>query len=307
MGLSRTLAVTGVDGFVGRHLAAMAAEQGWRVVGIAQAAAAPALASSLSEYYQADLRHEWPLDGGVDAVIHLAGLAAVGPSFAEPQRYIESNSSMVTTMCEALLAKGQRGTRIVGVSSGGVYAPPAASNPVSEDSPTVESSPYVVSKLLVEHQLAYYSRRGLDTVVVRPFNHVGPGQGPGFLIPDLALAMRDLTGEQPLRAGDLTTERDYTDVRDVARAYLMLAGADSLRSRVYNVASGNARSGHRVLELIAAAMGRSTPAVEIDPSRIRATDPRRITGAADRLRAEFGWQPEISLAKSIADFVGAIG
>jgi GDP-4-dehydro-6-deoxy-D-mannose reductase len=302
------LAVTGVDGFVGRHVARLASRRGWRVVGLARATELDGdLRSFLADYIPVDLRNEWPLAGKVDAIIHLAGLAAVGPSFGRPQQYIEWNSAMVTTICESILSNSQgraRPVRVVGVSSGAVYDSAAATDPLDEASPVAASSPYVISKLLVEQQLAYYAKRGLDTLVVRPFNHIGPGQNAqGFLIPDLAANLRALAPGDTLAVGDLSTERDYTDVRDVADAYLRLAEAPHHEHLVYNVASGTSRAGLEMLGLLANAMGIPMPSMKTDPTRFRATDARRIVGSATRLRSEFGWSPTVPIERSIIDFV----
>ena len=308
-GPPKTLVITGVDGFVGRHLAAAAAAAGWRVIGVSYSTTLPTeLSSLLSGFHSADLRNHWPVDQPADAIVHLAGLAAVGPSFGQPQLYIEANSAMVTNMCEALVNRADQGRpmRVVAVSSGAVYAAPRADRPLDEESPTASTSPYVVSKLLVESQLAYYSARGLDAVIARPFNHVGPGQATGFLVPDLTAALRGRGPGQPLVAGDLSTARDYTDVRDVVEAYLLLAGAPSHQEFVYNIASGRSLSGKEVLERIVASMGVDDPEVQIDPSRLRAVDVPRITGSAQRLRAEFGWRPLIDIQRSIDDYVGSV-
>jgi GDP-4-dehydro-6-deoxy-D-mannose reductase len=300
-----TLAVTGVDGFVGRHVAAVAAGRGWEVVGLSRAEAPDAgLARHLQDYHSVDLRREWPRGVEVDAVIHLAGLAAVGPSFANPQEYIEVNSAITTTICESILTwSRKRPVRVIGVSSGAVYRPPAHDGTgVDESAPVSASSPYVVSKLLVEHQLAYYATRGIDTIVARPFNHIGPGQGPGFLLPDLARALLALPPGAALSTGDLTTERDYTDVRDVARAYVLLASASRHEHFVYNVASGRSRTGREILEGVAEALTVGVPELEVDHARVRANDPRRVIGSASRLRDEFAWTPDIPIDQSIADF-----
>ncbi len=300
-----TLIVTGVDGFVGRHVARLAAADGWRVVGLARAAEPdPDLAGVLAEYHAGDLAKRWPASVRADAVIHLAGLAAVGPSFDRPQEYIDTNSAIVTLMCEAMLG-WDAPPRLIGVSSGAVYDAGAPDRAVDENAPVAPSSPYVVSKLLVEQQLGYYARRGIDTVIARPFNHIGPGQGPGFLVPDLTAALRELPPGNELSVGNLTSERDYTDVRDVARAYLMLAAAPSHEESVYNVCSGRALSGEELLALVASALNVPVPRTSVDPARLRAVDNPRITGSAARLRDEFGWSPQIDVAQSVVDFVAA--
>lgn len=264
----------------------------------------PALSQLLHDEVVADLTEEWPEISGADVVIHLAGLAAVGPSFDDPQLYIETNSSMITRMGESLRGS-PRPPRIVGVSSGAVYGG-AAEVPLDEASPTSPTSPYVVSKLLVETQLAYYASRGLDVVIARPFNHIGPGQGRGFLLPDLVAGVQALRPGETLRTGDLTTARDYTDVRDVAAAYLLLAEAPSHRFGLYNVASGRSVTGDDMLRLAADAMGVAMPAVERDRSRARSGDASRIVGDASRLRDEFGWQPRRTIAESVRDYVASV-
>jgi len=302
---SRTLVVTGASGFVGTHVVRQARDASWRVVAVGREDAAPQQITALADrYIGADLAGEWPVDERVDAVVHLAGLAAVGPSFAQPQRYIEVNSAIMTAMCESLL-QNSPGARVVVVSSGSVYHSSAADRPVDETATTYAGSPYAVAKLLVERQAEYYAHRGLDTVVMRPFNHIGPGQGLGFLVPDLARALRTLTPGGSLTVGNLDTARDYTDVRDVAAAYLTLAGAAAHSHAVYNVASGVSRTGREVLEVIAGALGVAVPPLEIDPSRLRPGDPARITGSAQRLRDEFGWAPSRDWTSSIRDFVAA--
>lgn len=298
----RPLVITGVGGFVGTHLAREAASAGRSVFGIGRPGEVPPhLAGVLDDYAGVDLRHEWPSTAPRDAdVVHLAGLAAVGSSFARPQEYIADNSAMTTVVGEAALAASSGG-RIVAVSSGGVYAAPPHDAALDEGAPIGFSSPYVVSKILVENQIAFYRSRGLDAVVARPFNHFGPGQGPGFLVPDLLQNLRRLPDGSPLVVGTLDTRRDYSDVRDVVRAYLALLDAPVLTHDLYNVASGTARSGREVLAAVCAALGRDVPELLVDPARVRPADPPSIRGDASRLRGETGWRPSIPFEQSVAD------
>ncbi|GAA4348569.1 NAD-dependent epimerase/dehydratase family protein [Microbacterium rhizosphaerae] len=300
------LVITGVDGFVGRHLAHAAADAGLDVFGIARAPISDAaLLPWLGGHAAVDLRSEWPREAPLDEpIVHLAGLAAVGPSFDHPQRYISSNSAMVTKMCEALLRAGTA-PRVVVVSSGAVYAPNDEDPLRAETDPVAFTSPYVVSKVLVENQVAYYRRRGLDIVVARPFNHIGPGQSSGFLVPDLLVRLKSLGDSDVLRVGNLATRRDYTDVRDVVRAYLSLASALTLDHDVYNVASGVSRSGEEILEMLCACLAIATPRLITEDEKIRATDPAIIVGRAERIAADVGWHPTIPFAQTIADAVSA--
>lgn len=301
----RVLAVTGVDGFVGRYVVAAARQRGASIIGLGRAATLdPLVAAQLTDYFATDLRESWPITDDVDAIVHLAGLSAVGPSFAEPQRYIEANSAMVTTMCESLLERGSR-PRIVGVSTGAVYSSPGDDTRIDETTAVNPTSPYAVSKLLVEQQLAYYNNRGLDAVVARPFNHIGAGQGPGFLVPDLTSRLRALPAGEALTVGELTNARDFSHVADVADAYLELAFAPSLNHFVYNVASGSSARGEEVLQAICVALDREVPKLTVDRALIRPTDPKTITGSAARLQADTGWAPQRTVAQAVAEFVAS--
>lgn len=305
--MTRTLVVTGAAGFVGAHLCRIAAEAGFSVFAIGREERVPdSLDGIADQYVGVDLTEEWPSTAPTDAdVVHLAGLAAVGGSFSRPQLYLSANSAMVTHLGEALL-RGSGGGRVVGVSSGAVYAATPGASVIDESSPLGFTSPYAVSKVLVENQLAYYRGRGLDTVVARPFNHSGPGQGPGFLIPDLARRIAELPAGATVTTGSLVTRRDYTDVRDVARAYLALITAPTLDHALYNVASGSAHSGEEILATICAVLERPVPETRTDPDLIRPNDPASITGDAERLRRETGWVPRIPFARMIAESVSSV-
>jgi GDP-4-dehydro-6-deoxy-D-mannose reductase len=171
----------------------------------------------------------------LDAVIHLAGLAAVGPSFDDPGGYVSANAGMEANLFEALLSQ-RLYPRVLVVSSGAVYADSA--KPLSEESATSPSNPYVISKLTQEMLAGYYARRDFEVIVACPFNHVGAGQQSGFLVADIASQIVDLErcGGGTLRVGNLDTERDYSDVRDVVRAYLDLVRA-GIQGETYNVCS----------------------------------------------------------------------
>lgn len=298
-----TLVVTGANGFVGAHVAEIATHRGATVIAVGrEARPGIRLAPHIAQYHSADLEHAWPIPEAPDAIIHLAGLAAVGPSFDQPQRYLSTNSGIMTTMCESLVAQ-KASPRVVVVSTGAVYAPPVDGVPLVESAATAPSSPYAVAKLLIESQADYYATRGVDTVVVRPFNHIGPGQESGFIVPDIANALASLSDDAPLIVGNLAASRDYTDVRDVARAYVTLAFSGAHQHRVYNVASGESHTGFEIVEAVATAMGREVPELRVDARRLRPNDPQQILGDSHRLREEFGWHPHRDWSTSIADYI----
>ncbi len=170
----RVVAVSGCNGFVGKHLVPLLAANGARVVGLGrETAASDAIAPTLSDYVTVDLATNWPHIDGVTSIVHLAGHSNVADSFAHPQTFINDNSAVVTNLGERLLALSSPPRALV-ISSDAVYDPDQPM-PVDEHGRTLPTSPYAVSKLVMEMQAAYYGARGLPMIVARPFNHLGPG------------------------------------------------------------------------------------------------------------------------------------
>lgn len=305
---SNTITITGVDGFVGKHLAREAKSRGFFVRGVSRSIELDQeLVGVVDEYYSSDLTQHFPTTALSETVIHLAGIASVGASFHEPQRYIHSNSAMVTNLGESILRCPRNNLpRLIVVSTGTVYRPPIDSKPLTERSPISFSSPYVLSKVLVENQIEYYRERGISAVIVRPFNHIGPGQAPGFIIPDLWNRLSKLELGDALQVGNMRSERDYLDVRDVAKAYVELALSSEVRSGTYNISSGKAVSGEAILRTLCSEANMRLPELVIDPILIRPSDPVRIVGSSEKLRNAISWEPLISLQDSIQDFLAAI-
>lgn len=295
--------ISGINGFVGQHLAKALSAQGISVVGVGnEPEVYENIANIVDSYFSQNLIDGWPDTGPIKSVIHLAGLAAVGPSFDDPQLYINANSAMVTNLCEYYL-KQESKPRIIIVSSGAIYSPDQPM-PITEDSAIGLSSPYAVSKVLNENQATYYRNRGLDCVVVRPFNHIGPGQTLGFILPDFYKRISESSGAI-IKAGNINTRRDYTDVRDIVKAYSLLALTPELQSDVYNICSGQSLAGSEILDKLKLAMNRPEVIFEIDPSLVRPTDIQEIVGDSSRLRNELRWQPQFTIDQTIADFVEA--
>lgn len=297
----KTIIITGINGFVGKYLTRELVANDIAVVGIGrEETVEPEIGDLLEDYIYQDIAQAWPdLQKPVDSVINLAGLAAVGPSFDQPQRYIDINSAIVTNMCEYYLKQDKK-PRIISIISGAIYSPDQAM-PLTEESDIALNSPYTVSKVLNENQLAYYQGRGLECIAVRPFNHIGPGQLNGFLIPDLIEKLKNIDETNTIKVGNLATKRDYTDVRDVAKAYRLLTTAESLHHNIYNVCSGKSYSGERILTKIQELMNKKDVVVKIDQSKIRPNDPADIYGDASKLIRDTGWKPEIGLDQTLKD------
>lgn len=300
--MNKRVVITGINGFVGHHLARALAQQQVEVIGISQdSEVSEKLRDIVTEYHQADLIAAWPEVENVDAVIHLAGLAAVGPSYDKPQLYINANSAMVTNLCEYYLTQDKK-PRILVISSGAIYDS-TQPLPITEDSKIGFSSPYAVSKILTENQCEYYHARGLDCIVVRPFNHIGPGQAPGFILPDFYKRLNEAEDGSVIKVGNVNTKRDYTDVRDIVEAYTKLALAPSLQHKLYNVCSGKSLSGKEILDQLKQAIGKTDVTFEIDPALVRPTDIMDIYGDASRLQNELDWHPMHPIEQTIKDYV----
>jgi GDP-4-dehydro-6-deoxy-D-mannose reductase len=191
--------------------------------------------------------------------------------------------------------------RIIVVSSGALYDPNQPM-PLTEDSKLSYNSPYAVSKALVENQCTYYQKRGLDCIVVRPFNHIGPGQTEGFLIPDV---IAQLKASDTVTVGNISTRRDFTDVRDIVRAYRLLVEAVDLKHSVYNACSGVSTSGEEVVNSLKTICQKPNAKIVVDQSKVRPTDAPEIYGDSSALQADTGWNPEIELRQTLIDCVEA--
>lgn len=299
--------VTGVNGFVGKHLTRELSNRAFEIIGVGRDKNAdPEVADSLSNYYSCDLTTPEDVSTinliDIDAVISLAGLARIGDSFKNPAIYMDVNVKVLSVLGEKILAD-RISPRIIAVSTGAVYDS-AQEMPLTEKSNlATEGAPYVLSKIQMEKTAQDLRERGLDCVIARPFNHTGPGQEPGFLLPDLfykVLAAKE-TGN-PIKVGNLDTRRDYTDVRDVARAYADLATSPWLEHNLYNICSQRSIAGKDILSWLMKAMDASVNA-EREGSLFRPNDPLEIYGSYDRLQNDVGWQPAIPIDKTVQDFV----
>jgi GDP-4-dehydro-6-deoxy-D-mannose reductase len=242
-------------------------------------------------------------DAEPEAVYHLAARAHVGESWREPEAFLRDNVAMTLHLLEAVRAEAPEAAIVV-VGSSELYGPPATL-PVDESAPLRPQNPYAVSKAGADLLAGFYAdAHGLRIIRARAFNHSGPGQEPIYAIASFArqVAAGLEAGEDPVRVvtGNPDARRDYTDVRDVVRAYRSLAaGAEP---GVYNVCSGRPAS---AAELVAA-LGRGADVEvvhELDPGLRRAHEVMEVRGSYERLHAATGWEPEIPLERTLADTV----
>ncbi|HEU5395306.1 MAG TPA: GDP-mannose 4,6-dehydratase, partial [Candidatus Methylomirabilis sp.] len=177
--------------------------------------------------------------------------------------------------------------------------------PLTEDRPLQPLTPYGISKAAAEQVGLFYRRaRGLPVVVARAFNHTGPGQEPAFVCSDFARQIARIEAGQAeavLRVGDLAARRDFSDVRDVVRAYGLLLEKGT-PGEVYNVCSGKAWSIGEILGILRGLAGRPI-AVEADPARGRSEDVPALVGSFAKLEAATGWRPAIPLERTLKEML----
>lgn len=236
-------------------------------------------------------------------VYHLAAQPSVQLAWRDPMQTLINNSAAQLSILSAVQAVCPD-TRLLVVSSSEVYGRADPGRPaVDEETPLGPLDPYAVSKVTQEMMgLQYFLAFGLPVVRVRPFNHAGPRQRTGFVAADFAhqIALIEAGKSEPvIKVGNLAAIRDFSDVRDVVRAYAMVLDAGE-PGAVYNVASGR---GVAVSELLETFIAAAAVPIEtaVDPAKLRPIDRPIIVGDATRLQRRTGWQPEIPLARTVRD------
>jgi GDP-4-dehydro-6-deoxy-D-mannose reductase len=306
--------VTGATGFVGCHLTrALVQERSCQVLGLSLHSGWPEHAADLAA--QVPLVSANLLDVAAvrqilasfapTHIYHLAGYAEVSRSYREPDAAWTGNLSATRCLYEAILAWGGR-PRVLYVSSGAVYGepdPPGA--PITERSELRPNSPYATSKAaadLLSFQMT--CSHGLDIVRVRPFNHIGPGQSPRYALASFAEQLAAIEkGLQPpvLRVGNLDSQRDLTDVRDVVNAYRLIV-AMARTGSVLNVASGVTLPMRTYLEHLLA-LSPVQVEVQVDPALLRPVDTGTVRVDITALKQLTGWQPRVPIARTVADLL----
>jgi GDP-4-dehydro-6-deoxy-D-mannose reductase len=298
--------VVGINGFVGQHLARELASRGHTVVGAGiDKSISSGAASYISKYYgQCDMTDSECIDKivlkDIDSVINLAGLSTVGASFGKEKLYNQMNVKVHTQLIEKI-KKINQNIHVVAISSGAVYGT-GQKMPLRENSKlNPSSSPYAASKILLEKSLMSFIDDGMKITIFRPFNHIGPGQKKGFIVPDLT---EKILNHDTLSIGPLNSSRDYTDVRDVVRAYcLAIEHQEFAKYSIYNICSGIPISRNQLIEKITLAIGKKNIKTVIDTTLSRPNDAPILYGSHDLFSKEFNWKPEISIDQTISDFV----
>jgi GDP-4-dehydro-6-deoxy-D-mannose reductase len=280
--------ITGAEGFAGTHLRELLAED-------AVAADVDVLDP---EAVAGAIRAATPR-----AVVHLAAQSSVAASWTDVSEVWSVNVLGTVNVLEAVSNERPQ-ARLLFASTGEVYGR-AERMPTPETAPTAPLSPYAATKAAAEVACGQAARRGLDVVVARAFNHEGPGRDRRFAVGSWTqqIARLEEAGGGVLEVGDLTGERDITDVRDVCRAYTLLLG-ERVLAGTYNVASGRSVTMSRIVEILVG-LARCPIEVEQRPERTRPADIPKMQGDASKLREATEWQPQIPLEQTLADALDA--
>jgi GDP-4-dehydro-6-deoxy-D-mannose reductase len=296
--------VTGATGFAGWHLLTCL-DQGGTIVGWCRPGGQPPKQGRKVTWQGVDLTHRDSVVAAIgeirpSRIFHLAGAPNVATSWSSAVSHLAVNALGTHHVLEAVRLAGEP-CRILVVSSGQIYR--SSDDPIDEEAALGPSNPYGLSKL-AQDQLALSVARDerLDVVVARPFNHIGPGQQPGFAVSSFARQIARIErGLDPptIRVGNLEARRDITDVRDVVRGYRLLMEG-GVTGRAYNVCSGRS---WRIRDLLHELLALSSASidVEIDAARFRRNDVPIVQGDGGRIRSELDWTPSIRVEQTLRD------
>lgn len=295
--------ITGVSGFVGPYLVRHLVASGFEVFGCDRRGSA--VAGCVVE--QCDVTDAAAVAKVVkkvspDVIFHLAGQSSVAKSWKEPELTWKVNVDGFRNLLDSVTAAGIS-PKILLVSSAEVYGIPQKL-PISESHQIAPISPYGESKVEQERIALAHVKDGMHIVISRSFNHTGPGQPSEFVCSNFARQVAGIgKGSQPpaIKVGDLRIKRDFSDVRDVVKAYLLLLEKGK-PGEAYNVCSGSAFTIGDVIEKLAKISGAKFR-VEQESSRVLGNAVPALQGDHSKLTAATGWKPLVPFEVTLADLL----
>lgn len=301
--------ITGGTGFAGSHLVDQQLDAGNEVFALVHGASShqqlphhPKIHPISGNLLDVQFLKEAIRAAQPEVIYHLAGQASPAISWEDPAQTMAVNTGGTANILQAAVAGGR--PRVIVVTSAEIYDQVTSKMlPLTEETEARPRHPYGVSKLAAG-QLAdvYWQRYALPVIEARPFNHIGPRQLTGFVVPDFAsqiAAIKLGLQDAVMSVGNLDSQRDFTDVRDVARAYAALAETGK-PGRVYFICSGRPVSIRYLLETLSNLAG-VEPRFNYDPARLRPSDTPVLYGSHDRITADTGWRPLIDIRQSLSD------
>jgi len=243
-------------------------------------------------------------DTAPEVIFHLAALTSPFDSFSNPTRTLTNNISLQVNLLEGVRKYNLINTKILITSSADIYGLVRKEDlPIDENTPLMPTSPYSVSKIAQDFLgLTYFLSYNLKIIRVRPFNHIGPRQSPSFVVSSFAKQIAEIEkGKRTpiLRVGNLEAKRDFTNVRDMVRAYA-LAIEKGKCGEVYNIGSGTS---YRIFDILnkLVSMSSSKIKIEKDKALFRPNDNPDLLCDASKFIKLTGWKPQISIEKTLQD------
>jgi GDP-4-dehydro-6-deoxy-D-mannose reductase len=307
--------ITGITGFAGSHLAEylLAEHPDVEVFGLYRWRSRMENIEHLGNQVQlleCDLRdytsvHRALEKSRPDFIFHLAAQSFVPASWTAPTETLTSNIVGQTNIFEGVRALGLDPAIQIACSSEQYGLVHPHETPIKETNPLRPLSPYAVSKVAQDFLgYQYFQSYGIRVIRTRDFNHTGPRRGQVFVTSNFCsqvAAIENGLQEPVIRVGNLDAIRDFTDVRDMVRAY-WLAVTKATPGEVYNIATGNGIHIRELLDRILA-QSKVEVKVEIDPERLRPSDVEILIGDSSKFRADTGWEPRIPFEKTLTDLL----
>jgi GDP-4-dehydro-6-deoxy-D-mannose reductase len=296
--------ITGSSGFVGKHLVNLLSSKGFEVIG-----ASLVCTNNLKNFkeIQIDLSEENACkklihDISPDATIHLAGMAHVQVAGEKRLEMIQSNILSTIYLAKAQYELRKESTFVL-ASSAQMYKSVVKDNLdesiINEDSPISYELPYAMGKMSAEFALRSLSSEHFKTYIMRPFNHIGPGQSDSFVCPGLAKRIFHCKDGGTISVGNLESKRDFTDVRDIVKAYALVLEKKP-KSNLFILGSGRATKMQQIFDFLTSLSGKKIY-TQVDQKLIRSQDPPCFVADAKLAKEELGWSPSISLEQSLRD------
>lgn len=302
--------ITGASGFVGgwlaEHLLSLGLSEIYGTYMTEESREISPVKDNIT-FIQADLSQKETIEKIIsevrpDEVYHLAALASVASSFKDPIATFHNNIDVEINLLESLRQNNLTNTRVLIVGSAEVYGYVNPSDlPIDEETPLRPASPYAVTKIAqdflgYQYNLSYK----IPLIRVRPFNHIGPRQATGFVVADFAKQIADIEkGKQEpvIKVGNLEAKRDFTDVRDMVKAYSLIL-EKGIPGEVYNIGSGKSVKIGDVLDML---IGMSTVKIdrETDPAKLRPSDIPETVSDNTKISQTTGWKPEIPFEETL--------
>ncbi|MBN2057313.1 MAG: GDP-mannose 4,6-dehydratase [Candidatus Saganbacteria bacterium] len=305
--------ITGINGFAGSFLAEHLLQQGWQVSGMVQPGTGRGNIEEVKQQlvlFETDLMDKTALDKVVasarpQTVFHLAGASSVKESFDVPERSFEVNVLGSLNLLNAV-HKHVPESAVLLVTSSEIYGESLSPDKVTdENSRILPKSPYAVSKAAQDMLGRVYARAlGQRIIIARPCSHIGPRQSDMFFVPTVARQIAAIVKRKnspELALGNLDVHRDFTDVRDMVAAYVLLSQKGEV-GEAYNICSGKSRRLTEIVDMLIGLSGKRI-SIKLDPERMRRSDLIGMKIDHSKLERATGWSPKISLERSLKDIL----